>query len=121
MEGIGVKHRSVKSRKRRAAQKPDEGRYIRTEASGQHVKLNHAPPLANLRSIRILALPSLRIRPAFPAWTTLAAWAHLLTSVEQQPEEYPAMIARLMFELVIMTSGLSIIIYELVTTLAEMF
>ena len=30
------------------------------------------------------------------------------------------MIARLIFELVILTSGLSIIIYELVTTVAEM-
>jgi hypothetical protein len=31
------------------------------------------------------------------------------------------MIARLIFELVILTSGLSIIIFELVTSVAEMF
>jgi hypothetical protein len=41
-------------------------------------------------------------------------------SLATQPEESPAMIARLIFELVILTSALSIIIYELVTTVAEM-
>ena len=45
---------------------------------------------------------------------------NVLGSVELQPEESPAMIARLIFELVVLTSSLSFVIYELNTTVAEM-
>jgi hypothetical protein len=44
----------------------------------------------------------------------------VLGLVEHKPEENPPMVARLIFELVIAIGGLSIIIFALVTALAEL-